>query len=147
MIPMQDHPAKVKGWVVRGGGAGQGYQFAPKRSRVVVVLSGVPQSCFSPFALMLPNLPKPRLTPPSSASLGDRNICPPPLAPSAIPDKERSACSPVTMLSTVVVRPRRPTQAPTYGSSLLRAIGKLSRAPASRWLRPKFPSSPATSTA
>src|SRR6188508_1799159 len=113
MTPCSGSPGDCGGRVLRGDGAGQGYQFAPKRSRVVVVLSGVPQSCFSPSALMLPSLPKPRLTPPSSASLGERNIWTPPPPPTAMPENERSACSPVTTLSTVVLSARRPTQAPT----------------------------------
>src|SRR5882724_2587655 len=90
-----------------------GYQFAPNCSRVVVVLSSAGGSRFSPPTLMLPILPTPTLSPPSSASLGDTKYCTPPLAPTARPERERSACCPVSKLSIVVVRRRRPSHAPT----------------------------------
>jgi hypothetical protein len=77
----------------------QGYQLAPNLIRVVVVRSGVPQSCRWPSTLMLPIRPTPTLTPPSSASLGDTNTWTPPLAPTAIPDIERSELTPVSKLS------------------------------------------------
>jgi hypothetical protein len=77
--------------------------------------------------------------------LGDRKICTPPPAPAAKPEGERSELAPVSKSSTVVLRLRRPIQALMYGIGLLRAIGKLRRAPASRCVRPKSPSRPGTS--
>ena len=43
---------------------------------------------------MFPILPTPTLSPPSSASFGDTNICTPPLAPAAMPESERSELAP-----------------------------------------------------
>src|SRR5690242_11734786 len=126
---------------------GHGYQFAPNLIRVVVVLLGVPQSCRSPSTFTFPIFPTPRLRPPSRASLGERKTCTPPLAPIENPESDRSELAPVSKLSTVVLRLRRPIHAPTYGIALLRAIGKLRRAPASRWVRPKSPPRPGTSIA
>ena len=91
----------------------QGYQFAPNLIRVVVVLFGVPQSSLCPSTFTFPIFPKPRLTPPSSARLGDTKNCTPPDAPAPRPDSERSELAPVSKSSTVVVRLRRPTQPPT----------------------------------
>src|SRR6476661_6934301 len=122
-----------------------GYQFAPNCSRVVVVFLMPGMSPWFPFAFRCPILPIPTLTPPSSASLGETKYCSPPVTPPPRPDTERGSCCPVARSTSVVLSFRRATHAPTYGIALLPWVGKLRWAPASRCVRPKFPSTPVMS--